>query len=382
MDGFLIFLIVASVAGGVAAISLTRRDRQRGVRAADGSAVQFEVPAERPLVDISHNWGGTPGVLELSRDVRLTLKGEPAAVAEVEAFLRTMPSQRGGYAERLAMLQARLNVECPEVEAFRAKVVKAADKAGRDAVRIADPDLEQKDPTAFEELVEEASNDAFDTLDERPGDWIPLEHLRIERPTNLDTDDYLMERLGHERALVTALGYFGGAHDRAFAVERNEWLQPMIQLCERGFAVRGPDIPLDKLAASYALKDLNEALRPPKPIRRKAQAAEAMTPEVAARLPKVSLRFYIAPLGDKLEEALLAYAWAPTHARLIVTTVRTALESAGTVADREAGDGWQIMGECCKRARDAELAEPTKRRPARMPPFHIGCGATVDRTWV
>ena len=319
-------------------------------------------------------------VVKLSSDVTFTLAGPPAAAHEVETYLRSTGHLH--YPERalkLALLMSRLNVGCPEIEAWRARLIASVERQARSAasVRQSAPDLEDSDPDLYREIFEEARDEAFAELEEKPSSWRSLDELATPRPHKLSDDDAFLDYVGHDIEVLRAFdqtwvraGAATRLHDRGFV----EWTK----LVDAGLALRGADIPSEALVKVFKLSELNEAIRPPKPIRRKAEAEAQLTKQAIANLPNIGRVFYLKSMPPEVEAAEEAFGWSLTHAKLLLDTVRTFESVAKTLESAEGEGEYWIHGECCKASINAGGREPSRRLPARLPPFHISCEARLE----
>jgi hypothetical protein len=318
--------------------------------------------------------------ITLSADVRLTFTGGSAA-RKVEEFLRTSSDLR--YPERamrLAVMMSELNIECLEVEQWRNRIVASVRSQAKSLIESQHNALELRDsdPDLLQELISTAEDDLLHEMDERPSGWRTFEELSISRPRDLQEDDLFLSYVKNDYDILIAYSQCRGRprkavrlHDRGFV----EWTR----LVEAGLALRGSDVPLESLIEVFSIVQLNEILKPTKPIRRKKDALALFTPQIVHKLPDISKIFYLKPVPAEVESSERAFSWASTHAKLILDTVRT-YEAVVLALQRINGEYsyFHVYGECCKESRKAQEREPTERLPKRLPPFHIGCEARLN----
>lgn len=317
--------------------------------------------------------------LVLSERVTLTLRG-PSAGAVVEKLRATMGMEWQSRIPQIALSLARHNVECPEVDSWRRRLRALADQLSRETVATGHDiaKLAQDDPDLLSDLLERARNAAFDEVTELHGlDGRARRELNVRRPRDLTTDDALLGRL-NDAALMGVYAYAADWAGEAVRIDEGGDLDEWVKLAEAGLVLRGDAVPPEALAKVYTLEELNAALQPEKPIRRRVAAALLLTPEAAARLPDIRRVFYVITPEPGTAEALAAFAWAMAHARLLVITADTAERTATAIREgRAAGaEMFSISGDCCKDSESMER-KPMHVLPASLPPYHIGCRARV-----
>jgi hypothetical protein len=274
---------------------------------------------------------------------------------------------------------SRLNVECVEAEAWRANLVKSVQRRARaslaenshiESLRTSDPDL-------YNEMLEVAQHEAFDSLDEKPTDWRTLEELSVSRPIDLADDDRFLEYISYDMNVLNALiqtwvqpGSAVRLGERGFV----EWTR----LVEAGLALRGKSIPAEVIVKHYKLGELNHVIQPARPFRRKAEAQASLAPDMIDRLPEINRLFYLKPMPDQVAAAQKVFAWSLTHAKLIVDTVRTFEQVNETIASSGACEFFQITGDCCQASKRASDRDAKSGVPKHLPPFHVSCAARLD----
>lgn len=327
-------------------------------------------------------------VLKLSESVSITLQGPLNAGQEIERYLVQTRGER--FPERapgLAILMSRLNIEVPEIEAFRKSILTKVERAALSAVAKNRDigELRTNDPELLNDLLEEREQEAYEELDGRPSHWRDLSELRVPRPSALEGDDALLAKVNHDPNLLWVYSGFAGDQARARRVPDGESIEPWVALVETGLAMRGADIPAENLVTAFTLAELNAALRPEKPIRRKAAARDLLTGEAVNLLPDIRRVFLLKPMDAEARRALEGFEWVRTQAALLVETVASAEQSQVAMLTAPVGTRgahWSVYGECCARARALqERSDDSGRRPRQLPPFHIGCEARVE-VWV
>lgn len=328
------------------------------------------------------------GILNLipSKSVSLSLVGNKDGVHEVERFLsKSATVHFPERALKLAILMSRHNVECPEVEQWRKKIVSTVHGAAkkevakrRDVVALAQGDSDLTDDV-LNDLMFDAVDRAYEELSERPSYFRSLDELEVVRPEKLNSDDAFLELASHDPERIQQYFHIEGRAGKVVFVDEDQRLQEWIELVSSGLATRGPEISAAALVAAYKLADINAAVQAAKPIRRKADAVAFLTPEVVARLPNINRAFMYKPLDQKLAQGMRDFGWIYCHACLLLETLRCA-EHVKVQLEHGIGkdDAWHIEGECCKPSRSASERESTRRLPAKLPPFHVGCQAKLN----
>jgi hypothetical protein len=191
--------------------------------------------------------------------------------------------------------------------------------------------------------------------------------------------------VNHDPKLLWVYSGFAGDQAKARRVRDDESIEPWVALVATGLAVRGADIPAENLVTAYTLAELNSALTPEKPIRRKAAAVPLITGDAASRLPDIRRTFLVKPMDAETVRALEGFEWTRTQAALLLETVATAersQEAALKAPPGTRGAHWSIYGDCCEKARRLQERDgESNRRPSQLPPYHIGCEARAE-VWV
>lgn len=321
------------------------------------------------------------GVFVLSSAVTLTVRGDAGRVREMDEWLRTSASVYfPERAIRLAIFMSRHNLECPEVEDFRKKIVRQVRNGAKAKVQAEqDPAVLSGDPELAKDLLAQAEHDVYEELAERPSYWRTLDEIEIERPADLSADDAFLASVSHDPAKLRHFSNALGRTVRVAIVREGQGLPEWVELVNAGLAWRGTDIPPAALARVYKLADINAAAKLQKPVRRKADAAAVLTPEVIARLPDISRAFLVKPVPEEIQRGVEQFGWAVCHANLFLETIRCAEHVKMALERTESEfDEWLIDGDCCKKARSAADRQPTRRRPKNLPPYHVGCSAYVQ----
>lgn len=317
--------------------------------------------------------------IQLPGSLSLSLDGEPSSIDSVMAFLnRTMGQRFPGRLGELAMLMSRLNVESPEVEAWRQKIVGQLQPKVTRATKALEKneDYEGCDP---EELMSDAAIDLLDEHSERPSEYVEWLDLVVDRPTALSDDDAFLAYVDHEPAALAALLGNTQRIGRAVRIEDERWREGWNRLVTCGAAVRGDRAPAEALVDAVTIKDLRAALPDGVKIRRKTDAIEHLDEAVRQHLPGLDRVYYLKPLTDEISRGLMPFRWALTHSRLLLETLVCAERCAAALEQpRQQGDMYEIYGDCCTRSRKASERDPATRKPKALPPFHIACTAEVE----
>lgn len=318
----------------------------------------------------------------------LTLKG--LSISEANQFKKMLDgeSQWQQNLSDITFLIAQNNIECVELEDFinrlRSEVSEYIGKRKQDS-----EEWEQSSEKDKADLTREFQAAALEILSTRPSNDRALDVLIFGAPGDVTADDQLLERFSGNKEIyrfyVTSLGRGSKANQiSADDYYRKSWES----LVELGLANRGKDIPVEAILDGLRMKDINEYFfdRLEKKLTRKAKAVEyaAAQSDVIDVLSKhISFRelFQISEPKDIEVSAIKAcYEYASAQAEVIRDTYVTGYHTLDTLADaRDAEyDGWEIEAEdCCQQCLKLN-GKKTKRRPSKVPPFHVGCTCSLE----
>ncbi len=318
----------------------------------------------------------------------LTLKGLSISEAnQIKKMLDGEAQWRRNLSD-IIFLIAQHNIECVELEDFisrlRSEVSEYMEKRKQDS-----EEWEQSSEKDKADLTREFQTAALKNLSTRPSNDGALEVLIFGVPGDVTADDQLLELFsGHKdiyRFYVTNLG----RGSKANKVPADDYYRKYWEsLVELGLANRGKDIPVESLLDGLRMKDINEYFsdRLEKKLTRKAKAVEfaAAQPDVIDILSKhISFRemFQISEPKDIEISAIRAcYEYASAYAEVIRDTYVTGYRTLDTLEDaRDADyDGWEIEAEdCCHQCLKLN-GKKTKRKPSKLPPFHVGCTCSLQ----
>lgn len=285
-------------------------------------------------------------------------------------------------------LVAQKNVHCKELDDWLVdarprikKVVEQRIQASSEWATATDLDKE--------DLLAEFQHDAVNELPLRPGFSDMVSTLLFEEPHDLTVDDALLERFKGNPQTYTSLLYAIAAGSKVQVSTVGDYRRKTYdELLEKGFMRRGQEIPLEDILAGITMKQMQEiaGADAPKKFTRKAPAIEFMMslPDIRQRLEKtVSFRelFQLKPIdGIDLDELSKAYAYSREVSRVILRTLRAALNTQRLVESSKdwVVDGWELNSEeCCPDCRKLH-GKKWKRLPQKLPPFHIGCEASIE----
>jgi hypothetical protein len=213
--------------------------------------------------------------------------------------------------------------------------------------------------------------------------------LLEETPSDFSADDALLAMFNGETQLYQfyASQLWSVGQVRNIPAD-NYYRKQYESLVEKKLAKRGQDIDLEDILTGLRLKDLNAATQDllDKPLGRKAKAVQfALTvPDIKERLGNfVAFRemFQLRePEGVDIHAIQQCFKHANAVASVISYTYNAGVRTLRTVeGTRGAGiDYWQIMAEDCCSSCNQMNGKKTKRKPARLPPFHVGCNCDLD----
>ncbi|NDP48834.1 MAG: hypothetical protein GZ085_10710 [Sulfuriferula multivorans] len=285
-------------------------------------------------------------------------------------------------------LVAQKNILCKELADWLA-YAKPTIKRLVDMKRLASSEWETATDLDKEDLLAEFQNAAVEELALRPGYIETATTLLFEEPHDLTVDDALLARFKDTPDTYRSLLYAISAGSKVQVSPAADYRRKTFEeLTDKGFMRRGQEIPLEDILAGMTMKHMQEiaGADAPKKFTRKVQAVEFLKalPDTRQRLEKtISFRelFQLKPIeGIDLEELAKAHAYSSEVSRVILRTLGAGLESQRlkeSSKDWEA-DGWELNSEeCCPDCRKLH-GKTWKRFPQKLPPFHIGCDASIE----
>lgn len=318
----------------------------------------------------------------------LTLKGLSISEAKHIKKLLDGEAQWQRNLNDITFEIAQHNIECVELEEFISKLRSEANEYIEKRKQASDEWMESSDKDKAD-LIREFENSALENLSIKPANERALETLLFGNPRDVTVDDQLLGLFSGNKDIyrfyVTSLGRSSKANQvPADDYYRKNWEI----LVELGLAKRGKDIPVEAVLDGLRMKDINEYFsdRLEKKFTRKAKAVEfaAAQPDVIDVLSKhISFRelFQISePKDINISEIKACYEYASAQAEVIRDTYITGYRTLDTLEEaREADyDGWEIEAEDCCRQCSKLNGKKTKRKPSKLPPFHIGCTCSLE----
>lgn len=288
---------------------------------------------------------------------------------------------------RLTTLIASNNVRCKEIDAWVAVAKPQFETAVSKAI-ASSAEWTSASELDREDLLADFREQASENLPERPTDIEATLTLLTGEPADLTVDDALLAKFKDcpelYPVLLNALGY--GEKVQVVPVggyNRKEYEA----LAEIGYVRRGTDIPLDAILATLTLKQMNElaGTDAPKKLTRKAAGIEFMKtlPDLNERLSKLIafrelFQIDVAPLeaaGVQVSDLMASYHYSNVMSALIVDTLKSGLSMMRSVESSKGCeiDSWELMASnCCPNCQKLD-GKTWKRRPQKLPPFHVGC---------
>lgn len=291
--------------------------------------------------------------------------------------------------EDIAFLIAKQNLRCPEVETFVAELKRQVE-AEVERQRTASPDWASASEKDRQDLLVGFERAAIEALPQKPARTRELRALLDGSPKDPSADDALLSLFSADVETYKAYMYALSSARSVRVVPADDYSRKRFEtFVAKGLARRGTDIPLEEVLLSLKLKELNELLKGTtidKPVNRKAKAVELALklPDVAQRLGRLisfrELFQVLPPPGIDIEDLRHSFAYASGIADLFCDTYSTGVRTLQTLSERREMQykGWKVHAEdCCRSC--AELDGKTYRsKPAKVPPYHIGCVCWID----
>lgn len=321
----------------------------------------------------------------------LTLKGLSATDAKEMKEMLDMECQWQRRLSEITFLIAKQNIQCVELERFiaqaRSDVSTYIEKRKQESSEWAQSSEKDKD-----DLMQEFQIDSLENLATKPSNDRALKILVFDAPGDLTVDDKLLDVFSGNEHLysfyVSNLGWKSGVYQVSADDYRRENWEYLVDI---GLAKRGKNIPVEALLDNLRMKDINDYFsdRLEKKFTRKAHAVEfaIAQPDAISVLSKhMSFRekFQLSePEGIEISEIEACYRYAGAQAEVIRDTYVAGYRVLETVQDARGAnyDKWTIGAEgCCKDCLKLNGKE-SKRKPTKLPPFHIGCTCSLNATY-
>lgn len=318
----------------------------------------------------------------------LTLKG--ASIHESKEIKKLLDDEARWQRtlSDITFLIAQKNIECIELEEFicqaRSEVSSHIEKRKQRSEEWAKSSEKDK-----ADLTREFQTAALENLSIRLPDARLLETLIFSDPGDVTVDDELLNIFSGNKKLYSFYVSNLGRSSRANQVPADDYYRKNWEsLVDLGLAKRGKDIPITALLDNLNMKDINEYFsdRIDKKFTRKAKAIEfaASQPDVIDVLSRhISFRemFQILePEGIEISSVRTCYEYAAAQAEVIRDTYVTSYRTLDVLEDVRAGeyDNWEIEAEDCCQQCSKLNGKKTRRKPAKLPPFHIGCTCSLN----
>ncbi len=294
----------------------------------------------------------------------------------------------GRKIREIAYILAQSNGKCKEVDEYVEKY-RPQYLASIERLKAESPEWNVAPEKDKEDLLSEFRQEALNVLPVKPSNPEVLDALFEDAPSDVTADDKLIEMFDQDTELyrfyVSQLWSAGQVRN----VPADDYYRKRYEaLVQKGLARRGQDIALEEILSGLRLKDINQAIQGliEKPFGRKAKAIEfALTvPDIKDRLGKhVAFRemFQIRkPEGVDVQEIQRCYKHANAVATILRDTYVSGIRTLKTLNEAKGADFdyWEICAEgCCAHCAPFH-GKKYKRKPSKIPPFHIGCGCEVE----
>lgn len=321
----------------------------------------------------------------------LTLSGLSNAEAKEIKKLLDGEAQWQRNISDITFLFAQNNIECIELEEFINKIRNEASRYIEERKNSSE-EWKHSSEKDKDDLTVEFQSASLERLTTKPSNDWSLKTLIFSAPGDITSDDELLGVFSGKRGIyrfyVSNLGRSNKANQvAADDYNRKQW-ETLVDL---GLAKRGKDIPIKVLLEGLRMKDINEYFsdRLDKKLSRKAKAVEfalsqADVLDVLSRHMSFREMFQIVePEGLNISSIKECYEYAAAYSEIIRDTYVSGYRTLDTLEDaREADyDGWEIEAEDCCQACSTYNGKRSKRKPTKLPPFHIGCTCSLEGTY-
>ena len=240
-----------------------------------------------------------------------------------------------------------------------------------------------------EDLVSEFQIEAIECVSCKPSNDRALEILIFGAPGDVTADDELVSLFsGNEDLYRFYISNLGRSSKAISAAADDYYRKHWESLCEMALAKRGKDIPVKAILEGLRMKDINEYFsdRLEKKLTRKAKAVEyaESQPDVLDVLSKhMSFRelFQVSePEGINVADIRQCYEYASAQAEIIKDTYVAGYRTLYTLSDAKDADydSWEVEAEDCCNQCSKSNGKKTKRKPSKLPPFHVGCTCSLE----
>lgn len=334
---------------------------------------------------------GSGWVLNPLSPLPLTLHGADRQLAEkVKALLGS--DRWGRKTSDLALLIAKHNLRFKEVDTFIEKMKGRYDTHVQERIQ-ASLEWASASENDRQDLLTEFQEEASGALGVAVG-RADLSILLAGEPVAFQADDELLRHFDKDIDLYPFYLSQLSRANSVVTVKADDWgRKSWERLTNLGLALRGREIPTERLLEGLRLKDLNELLEGmvAKPFGRKARAIEALIaqPDLDIRLEKkIAFRemFQAIPPADvDLSTLQASLSYAGEVAKVVQQTYATAVETLDALDERKSDDGfynaWEIVNWDSPTPACAQpYCKKYKKLPAKRPPFHVGCNCHLENS--
>lgn len=346
-----------------------------------------DVPADtREQVDLKFDRDNGSAVIGSKLPFPITLVG----IGEDEARELAKAIEANGWQAPgwLTLLVAKKNIRCKEIDEWvgshRPKL-----RATIDAKIAASSEWASASELDREDILEEIKVSALEEMPIRPADIDTARTLLEDEPQDSSVDDALLERFKGDVRLYNMLMYMMGNPSKVWiAPAASPDRKDLEALVTQGFVRQGSDIPVSDILPTLRLVDMQEIAGDAVTAKftRKAKAIEVLSglPDLQTRMSKViSFRelFQLKPVRDNYaKEVAASYRYSAAVANTVWHTLRNGYSTAQTVVTGKEceAEEWRLESEdCCPTCKKMH-EKSWKRPPKQLPPFHIGCDASID----
>lgn len=320
----------------------------------------------------------------------LIVSGLPRSEAGVLKGYLDDEANWGRKLPQIVHLVARYNVRCKGIDEY---VMKYRPQYLRTIERLKTQSSEWNGASERdrEDLLGEFRQKAIEELPEKPGSNQEVVSILFEEePADPTVDDQLISLFIEDMETYCFYLYQLRSIGKVQIVPVDDYCRKHYEiLVKNGLAKRGQDITLVQMLDGLRLKDINEVLQQgliEKSFGRKAKAIEfALTvPDMIERLSKqVAFRelFQIVkPENIDVVEIQKCYEYANAVGTLLRNTYVSGVRTLKELKEAKGAefDYWEISGEdCCSVCKKLHSGR-YKRRPSKLPPYHIGCDCCLS----
>lgn len=288
----------------------------------------------------------------------------------------------------ITFLIAQANVRCKEIDDYISKYrpLYIDEIEGLKAISSEWKIASEKDKV---DLLLEFKQKALAVLPSKPSNEEVVSTILEDKPSDVTADDELLSLFNQETDLYRFYVSQLWSADKVRTVPADDYYRKKYEaLVQKGLARRGQDINLEKILSGLRLKDINEALQEliEKPFGRKAKAIEfaLKVPDMKERIGKqIAFRemFQIVePEGIDVKKIQRCYGHANAIATLLRDTYVSGIHTLRNIKEgRDAAyDYWEIVAEDCCTTCKPNHGKKYKKRPSKLPPFHVGCSCELE----